>query len=133
MEDYESDNGRMLFAGMYAGDIAEEFGTPVYVTDEKKLRENYRRIHGVFNKEMNTVVNYACKANSNLAILVFSKKRDLTSTPHPSEKSSHASKRDSRRTGFFTPEVNVSNEELKAVSDLDVMINIDSESGWKDC
>jgi diaminopimelate decarboxylase len=34
MEDYESDGGRMLFAGMYVSDIAREFGTPVYVTDK---------------------------------------------------------------------------------------------------
>ena len=50
MENYESDGGRMLFAGIYASDIAEEFGTPVYVTDEQKLRENY------YNKALEELV-----------------------------------------------------------------------------
>jgi diaminopimelate decarboxylase len=128
MEDYESDNGRMLFAGVYASDIAEEFGTPVYVTDEKKLRENYRRIHGVFAKEMDTVVNYACKANSNLAIL-----RILEEEGSHIDAVSVGEVESCLKAGFTADRilytgVNVSNEELKAVSELDVMINIDSES-----
>lgn len=128
MEDYESDNGRMIIGGMYAGDIADEFGTPVYVTDEQRLRDNYRRIYGVFSKEMNTVVNYACKANSNLAILSI-----LEEEGSHIDAVSIGEVESCFRAGFTADRilytgVNVSNEELKAVSDFGVMINIDSES-----
>lgn len=128
MKDYESDNGRMIIGGKYAGDIADEFGTPVYVTDEQKLRENYRRIYEVFSKEMNTVVNYACKANSSLAIL-----RILEQEGSHIDAVSIGEIETCIKAGFTADRiiytgVSVSNEELKAVSDLGVLINIDSES-----
>jgi diaminopimelate decarboxylase len=59
----------MLIGGIAASDIADEFGTPVYVTDEMALRGNYRRINGAFNRQMETRTHFACKANTNLAIL----------------------------------------------------------------
>ncbi|MGE4577332.1 MAG: diaminopimelate decarboxylase [Candidatus Methanomethylophilaceae archaeon] len=128
MEDYESKGGRMLFAGMYVSDIAKEFGTPVYVTDEQRLRKNYRNIRGAFSKEMDTRVHYACKANSSLAIL-----RILEQEGSGIDAVSVGEVMTCLNAGFtadrimFTG-VNVSNEELKAISDLGVMINIDSES-----
>ena len=49
--------------------IAEEFGTPVYVIDEARVRENYSNIYGAFSRFMDTKIHYACKANTNLALL----------------------------------------------------------------
>lgn len=128
MEDYESDGGRMLFAGLHASDIAKEFGTPVYVTDEQKLRENYRSIYGAFSEEMDTRINYACKANSSLAILKI-----LEQEGSGIDAVSIGEIKTCLKAGFAADRilytgVNVSNEELKAISDLGVMINIDSES-----
>lgn len=128
MENYESKGNRMLFAGMYASDIAKEFGTPVYITDEQKLRENYRSIYGAFSEEMNTRINYACKANSSLAILKI-----LEQEGSGIDAVSIGEIETCLKAGFTADRilytgVNVSNEELKAISDLGVMINIDSES-----
>ncbi len=128
MENYESNGNRMLFAGMYASDIAKEFGTPVYVTDEQKLRENYRRIYGAFSKEMNTRINYACKANSSLAVLKI-----LEQEGSGIDAVSIGEIKTCLKVGFTADRilytgVNVSNEELKEISDLGVTINIDSES-----
>ncbi len=128
MENYESNGNRMLFAGIYASDIAEEFGTPVYVTDEQKLRENYRRIYNTFSEEMDTRINYACKANSSLAILKI-----LEQEGSGIDAVSIGEIRTCLKAGFTADRilytgVNVSNEELKEISDLGVMINIDSES-----
>lgn len=128
MQDYESDGGRMKFAGLYASDIAEEFGTPVYVTDEQRIRENYRRIYEVFSREMETSINYACKANSSLAVLTI-----LEQEGSNIDAVSLGEVLTCIKVGFTADRilytgVNVSNEELKAVSDLGVMINIDSES-----
>ena len=128
MRDYDSRDNVMMFGGMPVTKIADEFGTPVYVTDEKRLRENYRKVYGAFAKHMDTKVHYACKANSNLAILKI-----LESEGSGIDAVSIGEVMTCMKAGF-TPDrimytgVNVSNEELKAVTDLGVMINIDSVS-----
>jgi len=128
MRNFESRNNVMLFGGMPVTEIADEFGTPVYVTDEKRLRENYRNVHGAFSKYMDTRVHYACKANSSLAVLKI-----LESEGSGIDAVSIGEVMTCLKAGF-TPDrilytgVNVSNEELKAVTDLGVMINVDSAS-----
>ena len=69
MRDFPSEDGIMMIGGASAVDIAAEFGTPVYVTDEQRLRENYRNVYNAFARFMDTKIHYACKANTNLAIL----------------------------------------------------------------
>ena len=69
MRDFDSKDGIMMIGGMSTVDIAREFGTPVYVCDEARIRENYRNIYGAFSRYMDTKIHYACKANTNLAIL----------------------------------------------------------------
>jgi diaminopimelate decarboxylase len=128
MRDYESKNNIMMFGEMPVTDIADKFGTPVYVTDEQRLRENYRNVYNAFSKHMNTRVHYACKANTNLAILkILEQEGACTDTMSIGEIMT------CMKAGF-TPDrimytgVNVSDSELKAVSDLGVLINIDSLS-----
>ena len=128
MRDYDGKDSVMMFGGMPVTEIADEFGTPVYATDEKRLRENYRKVYGAFSKHMDTKVHYACKANSNLAILKI-----LESEGSGIDAVSIGEVLTCLKAGF-TPDrimytgVNVSNEELKAVTDLGVMVNIDSLS-----
>lgn len=129
MRDFESENGVMLFAGVPVTDLADAFGTPVYVTDEQRIRENYRRIRDAFSAHMETAVHYACKANTNLAILSI-----LNQEGSGIDAVSAGEVAACIRAGI-PPErimytgVNVSDAELKAVTDMEVMINIDSESG----
>jgi len=128
MRDYDEKNNVMIFGGMPVTEIADEFGTPAYVTDEQRLRENYRNIYGAFSKHMDTKIHYACKANTSLAILKI-----LESEGSGIDAVSLGEVKTCLKVGF-TPDrimytgVNVSNEELKAVTDLGVMINIDSVS-----
>ncbi len=57
-------------------DLAERFGTPLYVTDEGRIRENFRRLAGALTAHYKKVrILYAAKANGNLAIF-----RTLAST-----------------------------------------------------
>jgi diaminopimelate decarboxylase len=49
-------------------EAAAEFGTPLYVYDGNKVEEQYKRLTAAF-KGINFKVKYACKANTNLAIL----------------------------------------------------------------
>ena len=126
MRDYESKDNVMLFGGIPVTKIAEEFGTPVYVTDEDRLRENYRNIYRAFAKHMDTRIHYACKANTNLALLKI-----LESEGSGIDAVSIGEVLTCLKAGI-TPDrimytgVNVSNEEMKALTDLGVMINVDS-------
>ncbi len=128
MREFESENGQMIIGGVPAAKIAEEFGTPVYVTDEQRVRENYRNICGAFSRFMDTKIHYACKANTNLAIL-----RILEQEGSGIDAVSIGEVKACLKAGF-TPDrimytgVNVSDRELKEVSDLGVMINLDSVS-----
>lgn len=128
MRDYVGKDGIMMIDGVSAVDIAKEFGTPVYVTEEARVRENYRRIYGAFSRYMDTKIHYACKANTNLAIL-----RILEQEGAGIDAVSIGEVRTCLKAGF-TPDrimytgVNVSDKELKEVSELGVMINLDSVS-----
>ncbi|NLA38545.1 MAG: diaminopimelate decarboxylase [Methanomicrobiales archaeon] len=51
-------------------ELAERFGTPLYVTDEMRIRKNFKRLSGALNDYYPDIrVLYAAKANGNLAIL----------------------------------------------------------------
>ncbi len=128
MRDFEGKDGIMQFGGMSTVEIAERFGTPVYVTDEQIVRENYRRVYEAFSRFMDTEIHYACKANTNLAIL-----RILEQEGSCIDAVSIGEVLTCLKAGF-TPErimytgVNVSDNELKEIVDTGCRINIDSES-----
>jgi len=118
----------MMIGGLSAVDIAERFGTPAFVTDERVIRTNYRRIREAFTNHMPTRINYACKANSNLAIL-----RILEHEGSCIDAVSLGEVDTCIRAGFAPNRilytgVAVSNRELKALVARGVMINIDSIS-----
>lgn len=131
MREFQSKDYHMLIGGKSAWDIAEEFGTPLYVTDEQALRENYRRISSAFSKHMDTRIMYACKSNTNLAIL-----RILEQEGSGIDAVSIGEVLTCLRAGF-TPDrilytgVNVSTEELRQVAELKVAINLDSFSALR--
>lgn len=51
-------------------DLASVYGTPLYVTDEQRVRHNCRRLKAAFERSYSKFrLNYAVKANNNLAIL----------------------------------------------------------------
>lgn len=128
MRDFDSMGNVMMIGGKSTVEIAEEFGTPVYVTDEARLRENYRNIYNAFSRFMDTKIHYACKANTSLAILTI-----LEQEGAGIDAVSIGEVMTCLKAGF-TPDrimytgVNVSDAELKQVSDLGVLINLDSVS-----
>ncbi|MHC1632113.1 MAG: diaminopimelate decarboxylase [Methanotrichaceae archaeon] len=60
------EDGHLHIDGVDSVDLAEEFGTPLYVTSEKRLRENFSRYRETFPDAW---IFFAVKANSNLALL----------------------------------------------------------------
>ena len=128
MRDFDSKDGRMVFAGMDVVDLADRFGTPCYVTDEQRLRENYRNVYKAFSRYMETEVHYACKANTNLAIL-----RVLQQEGAGIDAVSIGEVKACLKAGFSPDKIMytgvfVSTEELKQVAETGVMINLDSVS-----
>ncbi|MBI0582994.1 MAG: diaminopimelate decarboxylase [Methanomassiliicoccus sp.] len=128
MRKFESMDGQMLIGGVKASEIVKKYGSPVYVTDEDAVRSNYRAVFNAFDRCMPTRINYACKANTNLAIL-----RILQQEGSSIDAVSIGEVEACLRAGF-TPDrilytgVNVSTPELRAVASLNVPINIDSLS-----
>ena len=128
MRDFDNENGHMIFGSLRAETIAEKFGTPVYVTDENILRENYRRMYNAFSKHMDTKIHYACKANSSLALLKI-----LEQEGSGIDAVSIGEVVTCMKAGFTADRIiytgtSVSTPELKAVSDLGIQINIGSLS-----
>jgi len=60
-----------LYIGQHdCASLAEEYGTPLFVTDEERLRENFTRYDEALKKHYSDVqMLYAAKANGNLTIM----------------------------------------------------------------
>ncbi len=59
----------LYFGGVDVVELAEEYGTPLYITDENRLISNFRSYKAAFEGYYDTDIYYAVKANGNLAIL----------------------------------------------------------------
>lgn len=60
----------IFFDGVSARTIAEKYGTPTYVYEAERIRENYRRLHKAFaDRWPRFKIYYAIKANTNPAII----------------------------------------------------------------
>ena len=116
----------------YAGnvkllDVAEEFGTPVYVYDANKIVEKYNKLKQAF-KPANVKLKYACKALNNTNILKLLK-NEGSGLDTVSINEVHLG----LRAGFspdeiiFTPNC-VGFDEIKQAVALGVHINIDNIS-----
>lgn len=63
------DDGTLWIEGRAAADLAEEHGTPLYVTSEAQIRANVRRLREAFEPRWPRVtLLFATKSNANLAI-----------------------------------------------------------------
>ncbi|MEJ2249852.1 MAG: diaminopimelate decarboxylase [Candidatus Lokiarchaeota archaeon] len=63
-------DGDLFFDGISTLDLTNEFGTPLYVTSEKLIREHFRELNKNLKTEYKeSYIYYAVKANSNLTIL----------------------------------------------------------------
>jgi diaminopimelate decarboxylase len=108
--------------------LAEEFGSPLYVYDAATIEHQYNRLKKTFSKVENLRINYAMKALSNLSILKLMKKYGSgldTVSIQEVQLGLHAGF--SPDSIIFTPN-GVSFEEIEAVAELGVQINIDNLS-----
>lgn len=108
--------------------IAQEYGSPVYVYDADTITHQYKRLTKAFSKVKNLKLNYAVKALSNISVLkLFNTLGSGLDTVSIQEL------RLGLKAGFkpediiFTPN-GVSLEEIEEAAKLGVQINIDNLS-----
>ena len=125
----KNDDGNLSIGGADALDLAEEYGTPLYVMDEDRIRDNYNRINQAFSSQYsNFKIFYACKANTNLAVM-----RILEEIGCGIDAKSPGEIYTSLLSGFSPDRIlftgnNTTNEELKFALESGVRINLDSIS-----
>jgi diaminopimelate decarboxylase len=64
----EINNNAFYAGGVKLTDVAQEFGTPVYVYNADQIISQYKRLKNAFNP-IDIKIKYACKALNNTAIL----------------------------------------------------------------
>jgi diaminopimelate decarboxylase len=128
-KNFENRNGQLFIDGVSARSLEEKYGTPLYVTSEHRIRDNYNRLSRALLKNYEKVkIFYAIKANSNLSVL------KVLETEGANVDAVSTGEVFLALTCGFTPErilftgTNVGNEELKFLSDSNVTVNVDSIS-----
>ena len=108
--------------------IAEEFGSPIYVYDADKIESQYNRLTNAFRAVDNLRINYAVKALSNISVLKLFKKlgAGLDTVSIQEVKLGLKAGFEPERI-IYTPN-GVSLEEIEEVTTLGVQINIDNLS-----
>lgn len=61
--------GQLFVENVAIADLAQRYGTPLYVYSKAALHANWQAYQEVINHDQNVLICYAVKANSNLAIL----------------------------------------------------------------
>ena len=124
-----NNKGHLDIGGADACDLVDEFGTPLYVIDENRIRDNYQRFNKTFSKYYKDFkVFYACKANTNLSVMSILRDEGCSvDTVSPGEVYT------CKKLGFSSDRIlftgnNITNDEMKYVADEDVVLNIDSMS-----
>jgi len=122
-----NNQGHLVIGGADAVELVEQFGTPLYVVDEQRVRENYQRFYRAFvERWSNVLICYALKANFNLAICKILQKEGAGA-----DVSSENELRNALKAGIPGNRM-VFNGNYKSLPELelaitnDVMINVDS-------
>lgn len=127
-----NENGNLSIGGVDAIELAKKYKTPLYVVDETKIRKNYRRLYDAFStKYKDFKIFYACKANSNLAVM-----RILEQEGSCIDSVSTGEIYTALLAGFEPSRIlytgnNVNDDELKFAVSSGITINIDSVSQLK--
>ncbi len=124
-----NEKGNLDIGGADALELAQKYGTPLYVTDEMRVRNNYQRVYQAFSKEYEDFkIFYAAKANTSLAMMrILEQGGSCIDAVSPGEIYT------ALMAGFQPERIlytgnNVTSEELKFAVDAGVRLNLDSIS-----
>jgi len=120
---------RLLVGKIPCESLARDFGTPLYVINESRMRDNIKRLRDEFSKHYGKVrMHYSCKANSNLAVMAIARQEGcLVDAVSPGEIYL------ALKAGFRPEQIlytgnSVKNDELSFALKTRVRITIDSTS-----
>ena len=124
-----NEKGNLSIGGADAIELTEKYNTPLYVIDEMKIRDNYRRVYEAFSSQYNKFkIFYACKANTNLAVMrILEQEGSCIDAVSPGEIYTALLAGFESERVLFTGN-NATDEELKFAVDSGVIINLDSVS-----
>lgn len=109
-------------------DIAQEYGSPVYVYDAHKIEEQYKKLTKAFKPVSSLRLHYAVKALSNISVLKFLNKLGAgMDTVSVQEVQLALQAGVAPEKIIYTPN-GVSLDEIEKVAQLGVQINIDNLS-----
>ncbi len=127
-----NEKGNLTTGGADALELADQYKTPLYVIDEERIKNNYKRLYEAFSSHYSDFkMFYACKANTNLAVMrILEKEGSGIDAVSPGEIYT------SLLAGFDPSKIiytgnNVTDEELKFAVASGVRINLDSISQLK--
>jgi diaminopimelate decarboxylase len=120
----------MQLSSEFLVQLANEYGTPLYVYHAEKIKQQFQRLTSAFNRTDVTFF-YACKALTNINILCYIKSIGCSIDCSSSNEVLLAV-----RAGFSPKQIlytsnNISFEELEEVASQGVNINIDSISNLR--
>lgn len=127
-----NEKGHVDIGGADTVELVEEYGTPLYVIDEDRIRDNYKRVYNAFTKHYpDFKILYASKANTNLSVMrILEEEGSCIDAVSPGEVFT------SLKTGFSPDRIlftgnNVTDDELKYIDETGARINLDSVSQLK--
>lgn len=124
-----NEKGNLEIGGADALELVQTYGTPLYVLDEMRIRENYQRVQQAFSSEYSDFkIFYAAKANTNLAVLrILEQEGSGIDAVSPGEIYTALLAGFEPERILFTGN-NVTTDELQFALDSGVRINLDSVS-----
>ena len=128
-EPLEDRKGSLFFDGFSVKELAEKYDTPLYVLSEKRIRDNYNRLHSMLINNYKYVrVYYAAKANTNLTVLrILQSEGAYLDTVSPGEVFMGLSSGYTPEKILFTG-TSVRNDELRFLVGTNITVNVDSQS-----
>lgn len=118
--------GVLHIGGVSCVELAESYGTPLYVMDERRIRENYRRMHAAFLRRWpNFRIFYAVKANSNLSVLRILRQEGAGADCSCLEEVSLAELAGFRREDILLTANYIDLADLKAAFAMGLSVNLD--------
>jgi len=127
-EPLEDRKGKLFIDGFSVEELAKKYDTPLYVLSEKRIRDNYNRLHDALIRNYKYVrVYYAAKANSNLTVLkILQSQGAYLDTVSPGEVFMGLLSGYIQDRIMFTG-TSVRNDELKVLADANITVNVDSQ------
>jgi len=125
----ENRNGELYVEGVAATELAKKFDTPLYVTSETRIIENYNRLREALTANYDRIrIHYAAKANSNFAMLkILEKAGAYLDVVSPGEVSMAFASGFTPDRVMFTG-TSVRTDEIEFLINSEVTVNFDSLS-----